>query len=91
MSRRIRLGDIFQLPPDALGVGASGSWKVIRLAEDNFDSGAITVMVTLRVVDSRREIQRHESLLQELVDTGRIQCLPSGGDTLLEILGPEDT
>jgi hypothetical protein len=87
MSRRIELGDVYRgHHPDR--------WKVIRRSEDNLDKGALTVMLTLRVVGSRRERQFPEPDLQELVDTGWVRLLPpdeGSGNTLLEILEPGDS
>lgn len=86
MSRRIELGDVYRgVHPDR--------WEVVRRSEDNLDKGALTVMITLRVGGSRREMQFSEPDLQALVDTGWCRLLSSGegsGDTLLEILEPED-
>jgi hypothetical protein len=84
MSRRIELGDALR--------GPSGQrWDVVRRTEDNLNKSVLKVMITLRSPGTRREIQRSELHLTQSIDAGLWRQLPSQGDTLLEILRPEDT
>ena len=84
MSRPIELGDVLR--------GPSGQhWEVVRRTEDNLSRGILKVMITLRSPETRREIQRSEPHLTQSIDAGLWRQLPRGGDTLLEVLEPEDT
>jgi hypothetical protein len=83
MSRRIELGDVLK--------SRSGKyWEVVRRTEDNLSKGILKVMITLRSVGSYREIQNSELHLTQSIDAGLWRQLPRGGDTLLEVLEPED-
>jgi len=84
MSRAIELGDILR--------GPSGQhWEVVRRTEDNLSRGIFKVMITLRSPETRREIQRSEPHLTQSIEAGLWRQLSRGGDTLLEVLEPEDT